>query len=93
MLLKDLGEKSLVEIEPDNQTILADATQSLPGVLCSGVPGAGGVDAVYAICLTGARKSVELLWSEWYDQRRVCPLLLTADNCDSRVGIYLEKIN
>ena len=48
-LLKRMGELAGVGIEPDEQTLLCDATAELPGVLSAGVPGAGGVDAVYAI--------------------------------------------
>lgn len=36
-----MGEGAGVPIEPDEQTALADATASLPGVLAAGVPGAG----------------------------------------------------
>ena len=48
-LLKKMGEKAHVGIEPDEQTALADATAELPGVVSAGVPGAGGVDALFAI--------------------------------------------
>ena len=48
-MLKEMGNKAGVDIEPDQQTILADATSALPGVVSAGVPGAGGYDALYAI--------------------------------------------
>lgn len=38
-----------VSIEPDSQTRIADITATLPGVLAAGVPGAGGLDAIFAI--------------------------------------------
>jgi phosphomevalonate kinase len=48
-LLKRMGECSGQGIEPDEQTSLADDTEALAGVLCAGVPGAGGVDAIFSI--------------------------------------------
>lgn len=48
-MLKEMGIQSKVEIEPDQQTLLADATCTLPGVISAGVPGAGGYDALFAI--------------------------------------------
>mmetsp|Transcript_1012 Transcript_1012/g.1113 ORF Transcript_1012/g.1113 Transcript_1012/m.1113 type:complete len:557 (-) Transcript_1012:189-1859(-) len=86
-LLRDMGIQAGVEIEPAQQTILADKTESLPGVLCAGVPGAGGNDAIFAITLsTAARRRVEAVWSEWgvvegdvMSGVRVCPLLLKAE--------------
>lgn len=79
-ILKLIGENAGVDIEPAEQTDLIDATEDIQGVLCGGVPGAGGRDAVY--CLTyspQARDSVERLWSTWGergDRPQVCPLTL-----------------
>jgi phosphomevalonate kinase len=39
-LLKTMGDKSGVAVEPDQQSRLLDATMALPGVLIAGVPGA-----------------------------------------------------
>lgn len=39
MLLKFVGEQAGVEIEPENQTALLEATLLLPGVLTAGIPG------------------------------------------------------
>ena len=39
--LKSIGISAGVEIEPDAQTALADATEAIAGVICAGVPGAG----------------------------------------------------
>lgn len=82
-LLKRMGDKAGVGIEPNAQSALADATEALPGVLCSGVPGAGGVDAVYALVLSPqAREAVEGMWSQWEHKRAenssVCALMLSA---------------
>lgn len=55
-----------VPIEPPVQTKLVDATSALPGVLCAGVPGAGGVDAVFAIVVhPHSEKGVRDLWASW----------------------------
>lgn len=82
-LLKRMGDEAGVPIEPDQQTALADATQELPGVLCAGVPGAGGVDAIFAIVMNAqARERVEELWGSWSSHQEgnpmVCPLLLAS---------------
>jgi phosphomevalonate kinase len=86
-----MGQSAGTDIEPDQQTLLADATTALPGVLCSGVPGAGGVDAIYALVLSPAsRQNVEEMWSTWGSAGcRVCPLLLSVDQ-GKHAGIQLE---
>lgn len=61
-----MGDCSNVGIEPMQQTLLADATEKVCGVLSAGVPGAGGVDAIFAIVLSPqARENVEIMWSTW----------------------------
>lgn len=74
-----------------------DATSALPGVLCAGVPGAGGVDAVFAIVVhPDAEDGVRDLWANWLvgntDKSEdggavVCPLLLTASKGGTQGGI------
>lgn len=88
--LKHMGFESGVGIEPDEQTLLADATEEIPGVLVAGVPGAGGVDAIFAIVLSvTAKDAVEAMWSKWeVDGAVVCPLLLHA----SKDGIRVEDL-
>jgi len=84
--LKRMGDNAGVGIEPESQSALADRTESLPGVLCAGVPGAGGNDAIFAIVLSlAARENVERVWSQWETSLRgktygtvVCPLTLAA---------------
>ena len=92
LLLKQMGECSGQGIEPDQQTALADDTEALAGVLCAGVPGAGGVDAIYAITLSPtARMGVERMWSERNSYGSfVCPLMLSCSSQKS--GIYLEEM-
>jgi len=84
-LLKAMGDSAGVGIEPDNQTALADATENIAGVLCAGVPGAGGNDAVFAIIISSeARHRVEVMWSAWKGTHSsssvVCPLMLRAES-------------
>ena len=93
-LLKHMGEQSGVDIEPDEQTRLADVTMKIPGVISAGVPGAGGVDAIYAIIVQipttatagvdgkDTRSRVSEIWSKW-ETRTVCPLLLGVDGISS----------
>lgn len=45
-LIREMGTKSSVPIEPSSQTALLDALESLEGVVGGVVPGAGGYDAV-----------------------------------------------
>ena len=95
--LKRMGDNSGVCIEPDSQSALADRTESLPGVLCAGVPGAGGHDALFALVLSdAARENVERVWSQWETSIRgktygttVCPLTLTSAS-ESRSGVLVE---
>ena len=93
-LLKRMGEAAGVGIEPDSQTSLVDATEGLAGVISAGVPGAGGVDAVFAITLSeSSRRNVETLWAGWSGSggTRVCPLLLRAD-IGARAGVRVESL-
>ena len=100
-LLRTIGEKAGVEIEPPCQTRLIDATESVMGVLCAGVPGAGGVDAIYALILSpSSKENVEELWAHWNDTTKdsatstignVCPLTLSAAKTINR-GIQLESL-
>lgn len=94
-LLKRMGEGAGVGIEPDEQTRLADATEAIPGVLCAGVPGAGGVDAIFCLVLTPtARDRVEQLWSTWCTASGtsavVCPLMLQTDSGSAVLGTVVD---
>ena len=96
-LMRLMGTAAGVEIEPIQQTLLADKTEGLPGVLCAGVPGAGGNDAIFAIILSPkARSRVEDMWSQWGSEGKgtgtgsvVCPLLLKAEG-GTRSGVRPE---
>ncbi|GAA5825099.1 hypothetical protein JCM11251_006098 [Rhodosporidiobolus azoricus] len=50
-LMRYMGEQSGVPIEPPEQTQLLDACSAIPGVVGAGVPGAGGYDAIWVLCL------------------------------------------
>jgi phosphomevalonate kinase len=72
--LRKVGELAGVPIEPPSQTQLANATLALPGVLCAGVPGAGGYDALYCIYIRGTpttphsdtvRDQIASTWRQW----------------------------
>ena len=62
-------------IEPDEQTALCDGTMELPGVIACGVPGAGGYDAVFALCIGDEAVSKVAAYWEGYQRVSVCPLL------------------
>lgn len=72
-----------MQIEPESQTQLLDATMHMEGVLLAGVPGAGGFDAVFAIILEGASDAVSKAWS----LQGVLPLLVREDPR----GVLLES--
>lgn len=75
--LKLMGDLSGAAIEPDVQTQVCDATMALPGVLLAGVPGAGGMDALFAVALGAtAQAAVQELWAS----RGISPLLLEEDH-------------
>ena len=99
-LMRRMGGEAGVEIEPPAQTILADKTEALEGVLSSGVPGAGGNDAIFAIVLScDARSLVEDMWSEYGTGTAlqgvvttiVCPLMLSAER-GLEGGVRLENM-
>ncbi|GAA6021728.1 hypothetical protein JCM11491_001395 [Sporobolomyces phaffii] len=53
-LMREMGQASGVPIEPPAQTKLLDAVSEIEGVVGAGVPGAGGYDAIWVLCLTPA---------------------------------------
>jgi phosphomevalonate kinase len=82
--MKRMGVQAGVPIEPDAQTRLLDKTFELGGVVAVGVPGAGGYDAIYALCEgEEAAGRVEQLWADWKDPQgdalQVCALTLRHD--------------
>lgn len=78
--LQKMTELSGVPVEPKEQTKLLDACSDIPGVLMSGVPGAGGYDAIFCIVLSNtAKDNVRELWAAW-NELSVGPLLSHADS-------------
>ncbi|KAH7923401.1 Phosphomevalonate kinase [Leucogyrophana mollusca] len=47
--MRSMGKGANVHIEPPEQTALLDACMSQAGVICGGVPGAGGYDAIWLL--------------------------------------------
>lgn len=72
-----------MQIEPESQTQLLDATMNMEGVLLAGVPGAGGFDAVFAVTLGDSSNNVVKAWSSL----NVLALLVREDPN----GVYIEN--
>lgn len=64
-----------LQIEPESQTGLLDATMNTKGVLLAGVPGAGGYDAIFAVTLGESSSNVAETWSKL----NVLPMLVRED--------------
>lgn len=65
-----------LQIEPESQTRLLDATMNIEGVLLAGVPGAGGFDAIFSITL-GDYSSTNL--TKAWSSHNVLALLVRED--------------
>lgn len=52
-----------LQIEPNSQTRLLDATMDMEGVLLAGVPGAGGFDAIFAVTLGDSSSNITIAWT------------------------------
>jgi phosphomevalonate kinase len=75
--MRIMGTAAGVEIEPQAQTDLCDATMSLAGVVAAAVPGAGGNDAIFALVIDTSAlglsaqqpyspvDAVESFWAQW----------------------------
>ena len=95
-LLRKVGAGADVEIEPEQQTALLEHTLAAPGVLAAGCPGAGGYDAVFAICLTQeVRAQLAYRWESFESAPHglspgsVCALAVDQDNS----GGMVEKVH
>jgi phosphomevalonate kinase len=71
-----------VSVEPESQTLLANSTMEIPGVVAAGVPGAGGNDALFVLYIRGVdsgnephgdvvRNRIENLWKNWSYSHRI----------------------
>ena len=74
-----------LQIEPESQTQLLDATMNMAGVLFAGVPGAGGFDAVFAVTLGDSGQNLSKAWSS----HNVLALLVKEDPR----GVSLENVD
>ena len=62
-LMRKLGENANVEIVPNEALSILRNTLDHEGVIMAGVPGAGGFDAIYAICdLESSLNDIKKLW-------------------------------
>ncbi|KAI9572183.1 phosphomevalonate kinase [Boletus coccyginus] len=69
-----------VHIEPDAQTALLDASIAQKGVICGGVPGAGGYDAIWLLVFEpndGTSEPLSAVEKLWEGFPGVSPLLAT----------------
>ncbi|TXT13320.1 hypothetical protein VHUM_00687 [Vanrija humicola] len=73
--MRDMSAASGVPIEPKEQTRLLDACSGCDGVLGGGVPGAGGYDAIWVLCVDDGAviNAVEDVWASWTEMS-VSPL-------------------
>jgi len=100
VLLRDMGVAADVPIEPASQSKLLDSTMHIPGVLATGVPGAGGFDAVFALTLQGrqydGKSEVAQTWlgsaRESAGEQLVCPLLLRAEGCAEQSVAFVQGL-
>ncbi|BGP17625.1 hypothetical protein JCM10213_001276 [Rhodosporidiobolus nylandii] len=101
-LMREMGEGSGVPIEPPEQTRLLDACSALPGVVGAGVPGAGGYDAIWVLCLAPSSSSasppvnaVESLLRS-YTEMSVAPLSKNAwvqgGTFEGEAGLLRERL-
>lgn len=103
--LKGMGKAADVPVEPDEQTNLANATMKLPGVVASGVPGAGGYDALFVVYVKGTvtcvdksdsvRDNIANLWRDFSNQNDttvVCPLSVKAAGFGGENGLCASAL-
>jgi phosphomevalonate kinase len=79
-----MGEQSGADIEPDSQTSLLDSCMNdIPGVICAGVPGAGGNDAIFCLVLN-RNSSLQKLKEIWSSKSLVHELDIHEDSSGIR---------
>lgn len=92
-LVRAMGEKSGVPIEPESQTELIDALSAVAGVYGGVVPGAGGFDAVAVLVKddseTAAR--VESFLGEWSAKKKDSSVKLLGVRGELE-GVRVEKL-
>lgn len=89
--LKSMGQQCNADIEPDIQTELCNLTQSLSGVLISGVPGAGGNDAIFAIVLNNnVIHDIDNAWQQFSQQHNCSIQRLQVKQTSSGVQTVIQ---
>ncbi|KAJ3211093.1 phosphomevalonate kinase [Entophlyctis luteolus] len=99
--LREMSIYAKVPVEPPSQTRLLNAIYKVPGVIMSGIPGAGGFDAIFVLVVEDVREgnpdtvargenveAIEEVWRTWR-LSEVGPLLAGAD---SNLGISIEDV-
>jgi len=77
---RQLGEVASAQIEPPECTALIDETCRRRGAFVAKLPGAGGKDALVALCLsTPGKKTVEAFWRV-YKELKIEPIQLKVSN-------------
>jgi len=100
--MRELGQRSKAEIEPDEMgRILKASIEGENGILGGGVPGAGGFDALYLLYLIDPheaeggeeenRMGVENIWKGW-KELSVGPLLSQAGGAIPSDSYSSEKV-
>ncbi|KAI8618202.1 Phosphomevalonate kinase [Chytriomyces sp. MP71] len=79
--LRTMSALANVPIEPPSQTRLLNSIAALPGIIMTGVPGAGGFDAIFVLVIDtpGNAEAVEGVWAQW-SESKVGPLLAGASD-------------
>ncbi|KAF8274552.1 Phosphomevalonate kinase [Lactarius quietus] len=94
--MREMGNLAGVEIEPEKQTRLLNASVSMAGVVGGGVPGAGGFDAVWLLVCEPPEDTpgipplprIERLWSTSFPG--VAPMLAQESKAQ---GVAIESID
>jgi phosphomevalonate kinase len=88
-ILKSISAYSEAPIIPQKSLDIIYETLKLPGILLASVPGAGGYDAIYCICVSEeCRNNVVEFWRN-ETQFDIYPLI-DATHCDN--GMYIDMV-
>eukprot|EP00300_Choanocystis_sp_HF-7_P012578 c17940_g1_i1.p1 GENE.c17940_g1_i1~~c17940_g1_i1.p1 ORF type:complete len:200 (+),score=48.08 c17940_g1_i1:97-696(+) len=74
-MFAELGDKAGVGVVPENARRVIGSMCQLPAVVAAGVPGAGGEDALFVLCLKPAQPAVEQQIASLNTALRLCPFL------------------
>lgn len=71
--LRLMSTLTTAPIEPPPQTELLDTTLACPGAVCAAVPGAGGMDAIFAVVI--GESAAEKVQETWEKRGNVCGMV------------------